>query len=104
VDIPLREDAGLTARCALLRLAVKVDRPGESPYINKELARKIGMNPFALAPLLLRGNTVGVLGIDRSHENGFVTEEEFQILQIFANQAAITIGSLVGAGGDVASS
>ena len=39
IEIPLREDAGMTARCAL--------------------ARKIGLNPFALAPLVLRERTVG---------------------------------------------
>lgn len=94
INIPLREGAGLTARCALTREPFNIAKPEESPYINKELAQKIGMNPFALAPLVLRERTVGVLGIDRSFRNGFINEEEFRILQMFANQAAITIGSL----------
>ena len=59
------------------------------------ISAKIGMNPFAMAPLVLRGKSVGVIGIDRSFENGSITEEEFKILQMFANQAAITIYSLV---------
>jgi len=59
IEISLREDAGLTARFAL--------------------ARKIGLNPFALAPFVLRERTVGVLGIDRSHDNGSITDEEFKI-------------------------
>ena len=63
--------------------------------INRELAAKIGMDPFAMAPLVLRGKSVGVIGIDRSFENGSITEEKFKILQMFANQAAITIHSLV---------
>lgn len=92
--MPLRKDAGLTARCALLKEAYNITNPEDSPYINKELAEKIGMNPFALAPLVLRQFVVGVIGIDRSLENGSITDEEFQVLKIFANQAAITIDSL----------
>ena len=71
-----------------------MDKPEESPYINRELALKIGLNPFALAPMVLRDTVVGVIGIDRSFKNGSITEEEFRILQVFANQAAITIKSL----------
>ncbi len=95
VNIPLVESAGLTARCALLQEPYNIRNPEESTLINRELAAKIGMNPFALAPLVLRGKSVGVIGIDRSFENGSITEEEFKILQMFANQAAITIHSLV---------
>jgi len=94
VTMPLRKDAGLTARCALLKEAYNITNPEDSPYINKELAEKIGLNPFALAPLVLRQFVVGVIGIDRSLENGSITDEEFQVLKIFANQAAITIDSL----------
>ena len=96
VDIPLKEGTGLTARAALSRQAFNVQHPADSPYINRELAERIGLNPFALAPLTLRDTAIGVVGIDRSFENGLITDEEFQILQIFANQTAITIASLQG--------
>jgi GAF domain-containing protein len=55
------------------------------------LAGKIGMNPFALSPLVFRGETIGVLGIDRSGTNGAITEDEFRMLKLFADQAAIMI-------------
>lgn len=94
VTMPLQSDAGLTARAALLKEAYNVTDPENSPHINKELAKKIGLNPFALAPLVIREQVVGVIGIDRSIKNGSITEEEFSILKMFANQAAITIDSL----------
>lgn len=94
VDIPLQEGAGLTARAALTRQAFNIRHPEESELINRDLAQKIGMNPFALAPMIVRDTVVGVIGIDRSYKNGWISEEEFQILLIFANQAAITIQSL----------
>ena len=92
--MPLENDAGLTARSALQREAYNITNPENSPFINKELAKKIGLNPFALSPLVIREKVVGVIGIDRSINSGSITDDEFSILKMFANQAAITIDSL----------
>jgi K+-sensing histidine kinase KdpD len=94
VRIPLRRDAGLTARAALERRSYNVRRPEESPLINRELAGRIGMNPFALLPLVVRDRLVGVLGVDRSATFGEIGDEEFRLLEVFANQAAIAIAGL----------
>jgi len=94
VSIPLEESAGLTARSAILQESYNIVDPGSSPYINRELAKRIGLNPFALAPMVLRGKTVGVIGIDRSKDNGAIQNEEFRVFQVFANQAAITLHSV----------
>ena len=98
VTIPLREDAGLTARAAIRREAYNITNPEESPYINRELAKQIGLNPFAVAPMVVRDRLVGVIGIDRSQHNGAIGADEFRLLQIFANQAAIALDSLNRAG------
>lgn len=97
LEIPLEDGAGLTARVALEQKAYNIRDPENSPLINRELAKKIGLNPFAMAPLVLRGRTVGVIGIDRSFKP--VGNEEFQILRAFANQAAIAIDSVRGSSG-----
>jgi hypothetical protein len=94
VTMPLEDDAGLTARAALRKEAYNITDPENSPYINKELAKKIGLNPFALSPLIIRDKVIGVIGIDRSINSGSITEDEFSVLKMFANQAAITIDSL----------
>jgi hypothetical protein len=94
VRIPLRLEAGLTAPAALERRAYNVRRPEESPLINRELAKRIGMNPFALLPLVVRDRLVGVLGVDRSATFGEIGDEEFRLLEVFANQAAIAIAGL----------
>ena len=94
ITIPLRDDAGLTARVALRRTAMNVRRPQDSPFINRELQKKIGENPFAIAPLVVRGRLIGVLGVDRSVATGEISNEEFKVLCIFAAQAAIAISGL----------
>ncbi len=92
LEIPLNLEAGLTARVAIEQTAYNVREPENSELINRELAKKIGLNPFAMAPLVLRGRTVGVIGIDRSEKP--IMSDEFQILKAFANQAAIAIDSV----------
>jgi len=94
VTIPLQESAGLTAMSAVRQEPYNIADPESSPYINRELAKQIGMNPFALAPMVLRGKTVGVIGIDRRTDNGAIQNEEFRVFQVFANQAAITLRSV----------
>ena len=84
----------MTARSAMLQEPYNIVDPQSSPHINRELAEKIGLNPFALAPMVVRGKTVGVIGIDRSKDNGAIGNEEFRIFQVFANQAAITLRSV----------
>jgi GAF domain-containing protein len=91
VEIPLDENAGLTAYSALRKTALNIKEPGNSPLINRELAEKIGLNPFALAPLVVQDRTIGIIGIDRSERNGAINDDEFQILKVFANSAAIAL-------------
>ncbi|THB68595.1 MAG: GAF domain-containing protein [Spirochaetaceae bacterium] len=90
--IPMNIDAGLTARVALEKKAYNIKDPANSPYINQELAAKIGLNPFAIAPMVLRKHCIGVIGIDRSTAG--IDDDEFSILQLFANQAAIAMDSV----------
>jgi hypothetical protein len=91
VTMPLKKTAGLTARAAVERRLYNITDPQNSPYINQELARKIGLNPFAVAPLLARGRLVGVIGVDHKYRGGPISEAEARSLVIFANQAAQTI-------------
>jgi GAF domain-containing protein len=93
VEIPLEEEAGVTARCALQQRPENITDPEQHPLINKELARRIGINPFAVAPMVVRGQLVGVLGIDRSFELGVIDSDDFRVLIAFADQAAAALRS-----------
>lgn len=93
VEIPLEEGAGVTARCALQRRPENVTDPNQHPLINKELAKRIGINPFAVAPMVVRGRLLGVLGIDRSFDLGVIDGDDFRVLIAFADQAAAALRS-----------
>lgn len=91
VEIELREEAGVTARCAMRRAPENVLDPLAHPLINRELAERIGVNPFAVAPMVARGKLLGVLGIDRKFEAGTIDDDAFQVLIAFADQAAAAL-------------
>ncbi|MEK7766707.1 MAG: GAF domain-containing protein, partial [bacterium] len=87
VHMDLKREAGLTAICALEKRAFNVMDPLNHPLINKELAQRLGINPFAVAPMLARGRVVGVVGIDRRCQKAIITQEEAQIMGVAGNQA-----------------
>jgi hypothetical protein len=93
VVIPLRGDAGVTANCALNREPENVKDPRSHAKINRELAEKIGINPFAVAPLVFRGKLLGVIGVDRKLDHGEIDDDAFQVLIAYADQAAVVLGS-----------
>ncbi|HUU01929.1 MAG TPA: GAF domain-containing protein [Myxococcota bacterium] len=93
VSIPLDPAEGLTARSAIENMPYNVADAGNQQDINIELAKKIGLNPFALAPMSFRGKVLGILGIDRSRNFSAISDDEFQVLQIFARQAGQTIAT-----------
>jgi hypothetical protein len=94
-EIPLRAEEGLTARCAVEDRPFNVSDPTRQAGINVELAQRIGLNPFAVAPMTYRNRVQGVLGIDRSAGLGVITPEEFEILILFARQAGQTLAIAV---------
>lgn len=91
VEIPLEREAGVTALCALERRPQNIPDPLDHPSINKELARRIGINPFAVAPMEARGELIGVIGADRKFELGVIDDDDFNVLIAFADQAAATL-------------
>lgn len=91
VTMELKKTAGLTARAAVERKVYNITDPLNHPLINREKATLLGLNPFAVAPMVVRGRLVGVIGVDHSYSGGAISDEEARSLVIFASQAAQTI-------------
>jgi len=72
------------------RPIVVFDVQSEKEYIHKDLARKEGLASMLSVPLAVRGKVIGVLNTYTSTPHKF-SEEEIEILQTVASQAAVTI-------------
>jgi len=91
VHFELKREAGLTAICAMEKETFNITDPLNHPLINRDLAIKLGINPFAVAPMMARGQVIGVIGVDRRFQDSIITHAEAQILSVVANQAGLTI-------------
>ena len=87
----LKMGEGIAGKVAIENRPIVVfDVQSEKEYIHKDLARKEGLASMLSVPLAVRGKVIGVLNTYTSISHEF-SEEEIEILQTVASQAAVTI-------------
>ncbi|MFA5393452.1 MAG: GAF domain-containing protein [Candidatus Ratteibacteria bacterium] len=87
----LKMGEGIAGKVAIENRPIVVfDVQSEKEYIHKDLARKEGLASLLSVPLAVRGKVIGVLNTYTSTPHEF-SEEEIEILQTVASQAAVTI-------------
>ncbi|WP_408628808.1 GAF domain-containing protein [Anaeromyxobacter terrae] len=84
-------DGGVSLRVIRERRAIIVDDAQDSPELNAELRRRFGPRAMLFAPLLLRGEPLGVLIIEESRRARRFTEADVQRVTAVANQLAVAI-------------
>ncbi len=92
----LRLGEGLTGAIAASGLAEFINEPTRDPRV-----RHVAGTPeeddsresMMVAPLISRGQTIGVISVWRPHENGLFTQQELDFLVSVARQTAIAIES-----------
>ena len=81
----------LVGRTALEGRVVQIADALEDPeYSAKETARKGGVRTLLGVPLLRQGKVIGVLALSRQQVEPF-TEQQIEVLEVFADQAVIAI-------------
>jgi signal transduction histidine kinase len=91
ISIPLGDTSHIAVACAFGRRPIIVSRPLEDPRVRDDFRRLLGSREFVLAPLIARGEPVGVLLADNLFSGQPISEEHVELLSMFANQAAIAI-------------
>jgi len=87
----LKLGEGIAGKVAIENRPIVIfDVQSEKEYIHKDLARKEGLASMLSVPLAVRGKVIGVLNTYTSTPHKF-SEEEIEILQTVASQAAVTI-------------
>jgi GAF domain-containing protein len=82
---------GLTRNMLTLRKVCYIENPDNQPYLNP-IAKKYGIKSYICLPLTFQGHITGALFIHYKQPHYF-SGNEVQMLSLFANQAAATIGN-----------
>ncbi len=80
--------AGIVA--AQNKAVVVVDVREDKRYLNRDIAKKLGLVSLASVPLAVKGRVIGVLNCYTSKKHSFA-KHELDVLAALANQAAIAI-------------
>ncbi len=85
------EDGTVIARVIADRRAAIVDDVATRPDVGEFYRRAVGGRSFVAAPLLLRGEPLGVLVVDEPKEGRRFTEADVSRLTAVANQLAVAV-------------
>jgi signal transduction histidine kinase/PAS domain-containing protein len=81
----------ILVRAAIEKRLLLVADAGSDPRVSEEFRRRFGTAPFVVVPLLAKGEVVGVILADNSYSGRPITAEHTDVLEMFANQAGLTI-------------
>jgi diguanylate cyclase (GGDEF)-like protein len=96
IAVPLTTKGGALASAFKRGLVVRTN-PGEHISPAYRLAPPLADDPFlrssqfAIVPMVVKNKAVGVIAVDNKVSRAPITEDGVNLLQIFANQAAVTV-------------
>ncbi len=90
-EIRRRLDDGVTGIVAARRQGLIVNDYRNSPYRNPLYVERTGITAALAEPLLYRDRLLGVITVNRDENGHPFTEQDRQILSLFAHQAAVAI-------------
>jgi hypothetical protein len=91
ICIPLDDTSHIAVASAFAPRPIVVSRPFEAPSASADFQRLLGSREFVLAPLIARGEPVGIILADNLFSGQPITKEHVELLSMFASQAAIAI-------------
>lgn len=91
IRIPLSEKENIFLQCLIEKKPIVVREAARDPRISEEFRRAFGAHEFLVVPLIARNEAVGVVVADNLYTRDPITEDDVELLCMFANQAAIAI-------------
>ncbi len=91
--IPLRPDAGVLALAALEGRPFRVIDARRDPRVHPEWEGRLDVEKFACVPLVAKGKVVGVIAVDNKFNGKPITDEDLELLSVFATQAGLAVES-----------
>jgi GAF domain-containing protein len=91
--IPLRPDAGVLALTALEARPSRITDARRDPRVHSEWEGRLDVAEFACVPLVAKGKVVGVIAVDNKFNGKPITDEDLELLSVFATQAGLAVES-----------
>ena len=91
IQVSLEDTSSIFVECALGRKPIVVDDATNDPRVPADFRAFSASRQFVLAPLIAHNQPVGVIMADNLFTGQPITQEDVELLSMFANQAAIAI-------------
>ena len=91
--VPLRPDAGVLALTALEARPSRIADARHDPRVRPEWEGRLDVEEFACVPLVAKGKVVGVIAVDNKFNGKPITDEDLELLSVFATQAGLAVES-----------
>ena len=91
--VPLDPDAGVLALTALEGRSFRISGARLDPRIHAKWEGRLDVDEFACVPLVARGKVVGVIAVDNKFNGKPITDEDLELLSVFATQAGLAVES-----------
>jgi len=89
--VPLSSEGGLLARAVLEKTDFNVGDEKADEFIREQIFSKVGGSPFAIVPIIAKGQATGAIMVDNIYNRKAISEEDIKMLTIFASQAGMAI-------------
>ena len=91
LKVSMSDPEHILVQCALNKQPIVVDDAYHDPRVRDDLRTRVGARQFVVAPLIARNQAVGVVMADNLFTGEPISQENVELLCMFANQAAMAI-------------
>jgi signal transduction histidine kinase len=89
--IPLDESLNVSSRAVLEKKLIYITDVRKEKQGDRKFAKLFGLKTFAVVPLMVKGNPVGLVIVDNSLTGRSIAREDLLFLQLLMNQAGTAI-------------
>lgn len=90
---PLTDEKETIVSCVKSKKMILEKHAFSNPNIDKKFVNAIDANEFVCVPLIFKDKTIGVICADNVYSRKPITDEQVELLSIFANRAALAISN-----------
>jgi len=89
--LPLNEEGGILSKTILEGASFEIDPGDDNSAIDKTIMKSLDTHQFVTVPLIAKDKILGALFVDNKFSEKAITEDNFRVLNLLADHAALAI-------------